>query len=177
MLSEMNRQIRNSLRLFLFIEAYYQKGLYFMGKKKKKKRVRTLALCVFQRADMIFVSEGFDANTAHTFYRPIGGGIEFGEAASETIRREVMEEIKAEVVDIVYLGTLENIFSYEGKAGHEICMIFDGRFLDETRNADDYTVVGEDNGEILFTAMWKPLRFFLEGHAPLYPDGLLDLLS
>lgn len=148
-----------------------------MGKKKKKKRVRTLALCVFRRDDMIFVSEGFDATTEHTFYRPIGGGIEFGEQASETIRREVMEEIKAEVADIVYLGTLENIFTYEGKTGHEICMIFDGRFPENARNADDYTVVGEDDGDVLFTAMWKPLSFFQEGNAPLYPDGLLELLS
>lgn len=147
-----------------------------MGKKKKK-RIRSLALCVFRRGEMIFVAEGYDVKADKTFYRPIGGGIDFGEKASDTVSREVMEEIKAEVADLVYLGTLENVFSYEGKKGHEICLIFDGRFIDESRNADDYTVIGEDDGDLLFTAMWKPLSFFQESNAPLYPDGLLELLS
>ena len=147
-----------------------------MGKKKKKK-IRPLALCVFRRGDKIFVAEGHDPANNKTFYRPIGGGIEFGERASETVAREVMEEINAEVADLVYIGTLENIFTYEGNPGHEICLMFDGRFVDETLNADDYSVIGVDDGEILFTATWKPLSFFREGHAPLYPDGLLQLLD
>jgi len=147
-----------------------------MGKKKKKK-IRPLALCVFRRGDKIFVAEGHDPAKNQTFYRPIGGGIEFGERAAETVAREVMEEINAEVADLVYIGTLENIFTYESNPGHEICLMFDGRFVDETLNADDYSVIGEDDGEVLFTATWKPLSFFRAGNAPLYPDGLLNLLD
>ncbi|MGB7338918.1 MAG: NUDIX domain-containing protein [Phototrophicaceae bacterium] len=147
-----------------------------MGKRKKKKKIRPLALCVFRREDQVFVSQGYDAVKDHYFYRPIGGGIEFGETAIEAVQREVMEEINAVVTDLVYLGTLENIFTYEGLAGHEICLILDGRFADDARNQDDYTVIGTDDDEILYTAFWKPLSFFVEGHAPLYPQGLLDLL-
>ncbi len=147
-----------------------------MGKKKKK-RIRPLALCVFRRGDKIFVSEGHDPKMDKTFYRPIGGGIEFGEAAADTVTREVMEEIQAEVADLLYLGTLENIFEYDGKPGHEICLIFDGCFLDEERNVDDYTVQGLGDDELLFTAMWKSLDFFRESNAPLYPDGLLEMLD
>lgn len=143
----------------------------------KKKRIRPLALCVFRRGNKIFVAEGHDKKVKKTFYRPIGGGIEFDERAMETIRREVREEIAAEVSNLVYLGTLENIFEYQGQRGHEICLIYDGAFVDDFRNADDYTVVGHDDGDILFTAMWKPLDFFREGNAPLYPDGLLELLD
>lgn len=148
-----------------------------MSKKRKKKKIRPLALCIFRRGDLIFVSQGYDDIKEQEFYRPIGGKIEFGETAKETIHREVMEEIEAEVSELVYLETLENIFTYEGKMGHEICMIFDGRFVDESRNADDYTVIGTDDGEILYTAMWKPISFFMEDNAPLYPQGLLDLLA
>lgn len=144
---------------------------------KKRNKIRPLALCVFRRGDKIFVAEGHDANKNQTFYRPIGGKIEFGEYAAETVKREVMEEIEAEATDLVYIGTLENLFTYEGEQGHEICLIFDGRFVDEARNADDYTVVGQDDGEVLFTAMWKPLSFFNATDAPLYPDGLLELLE
>src|SRR5215203_5535787 len=75
---------------------------------EKKKCIRPLALCVFRRGDKIFVAEGHDAKANKTFYRPIGGGIDFGERAIDTVRREVQEEIAAEVSNLVYLGTLEN---------------------------------------------------------------------
>ena len=105
-----------------------------MGVKKKKRRIRPLALCVFRREDKIFVSRGYDSHTGETFYRPIGGKIEFSERGAETVAREVREEIDAEVADLFYLGTLENIFFYEGAPHHEIIMIYDGRFCDPVMN-------------------------------------------
>jgi 8-oxo-dGTP pyrophosphatase MutT (NUDIX family) len=149
-----------------------------MSKKKKKKlRIRPLALCVFRRDDKIFVAEGYDSVTDKTFYRPIGGKIEFGEYGHETVIREVMEEISAEVVDVRYLGTLENIFVFDGKRGHEIVMIYDGRFVDDSLNDDEIVVRGTDDGEVLFDATWKMIDFFRADDAPpLYPNGLLELL-
>lgn len=143
----------------------------------KKPRIRPLALCVFRRGNLIFVAEGYDARKQQRFFRPIGGGIEFGEPAIDTVRREVLEEINAPVRDLRYIGTLENIFLYEGEPGHEICLIFDGAFVEPERNADDYEVQGTDDGDMLFIASWKPLDFFRDGHAPLYPTGLLELLD
>ena len=149
-----------------------------MAKKKKKKRIRPLALCIFRRGDKIFVSRGYDAHKGETFYRPIGGRIEFGEPGAQTVIREVKEELGAAVVDVVYLGALENIFTYEGKAGHEIVLLFDGRFTDPSLNQDDVTVAGTDGDEHLYEASWKALSFFHgEGAPPLYPLGLLDLLA
>ena len=46
-------------------------------------------------------------------------GIEHGEYAIDAIRREMREEIGAELDNIVLLGTLENIFTFAGTAGHE----------------------------------------------------------
>ena len=82
-----------------------------MAKKKKKRRIRPLALCVFRRGDKIMVARGHDAVKDQTFYRPIGGGINFGERGADAVIREVREELDAEVVDVVYLGAFENIFS------------------------------------------------------------------
>ena len=144
----------------------------------KKKRIRPLALCIFRRGDKIFVAEGHDELVNKTFYRPIGGGIDFGEKAIDTVAREVMEEIEAGVRDLVYLGTLENIFEYQGKPGHEICLMFDGAFVDDFRNVDDYRVQGSDDNETLYWGMWKSLDFFRGDDAPpLYPDGLLEFLD
>lgn len=150
-----------------------------MSKKKKKKpRIRPLALCVFRRKDKIFVAEGYDSVIGKTFYRPIGGKIEFGEYGHETIVREVMEEINAEVTDVRYLGTLENIFVFDGKRGHEIVMIYDGRFIDDSLNNDEIVVRGTDDGAVLFDATWKSPDFFRADDAPpLYPNGLLGLLD
>ena len=106
------------------------------------------------------MSQGYDSRINQTFYRPIGGKIEFGERAADTVTREVREEISAEIADLAYLGTLENIFTYEGQPGHEIVMIYDGRFLDPAMNRDDVMVQGTDDGDILYEAGWKRLDFF-----------------
>ena len=151
-----------------------------VGKKsrKKKERIRPLALCVFRRGDRILLARGYDSSKGETFYRPVGGKIEFGETAAQAVAREVMEELGAQVADIVYLGALENIFQYEGKLGHEIVLVFDGRFVDESLNADDVQLVGEDDGETLYEANWHTLAAFRAANAPpLYPDGLLALLD
>jgi len=148
-----------------------------MAKKKKKKRVKPLALCVFRRDNKIFVSEGYDKVTNKPFYRPLGGKIEFGELGHETVIREAMEEIRAEVVDVHYLAMFENIFVFEGNPGHEIVLVYDGRFVDDSLNDDDIVVRGTDDHQVLFDATWKPLDFFrIEDAPPLFPTGLLDFL-
>lgn len=151
-----------------------------MGSKRKtkKQRIRPLALCIFQRKDKIFVARGYDSHTGEIFYRPIGGKIEFGERGHETIIREVKEEINAEVTDVAYLGALENIFQFEGIPGHEIVLIYCGKFADAKLNRDDTVVQGLDAGDILYEATWQKLTSF-RGQAapPLYPEGLLGLLD
>src|SRR5262245_7803885 len=100
--------------------------------KKKKKRIRPLAICVFRHNDKILVAEGYDPVKGETFYRPLGGGIEFGERSDEAICREIMEELNLEVDrnSLKYLGTLENIFTFNGTPGHEIVQVYDGALIE-----------------------------------------------
>ncbi|MCY4071209.1 MAG: NUDIX domain-containing protein [Chloroflexi bacterium] len=147
-------------------------------KKKKKRRIRPLALCVFFRDDKIFLAQGYDSHERRTFYRPIGGRIEFGERGCQAVVRELREEIDAEVTDLEYLGALENIFEYEGVAGHEIALIYKGRFAEERFADDDFTVRGLNKGKVLYEAAWMPLDLFRgETATALYPAGLLELLE
>jgi 8-oxo-dGTP pyrophosphatase MutT (NUDIX family) len=144
----------------------------------KKKRVRPLAICVFRRDDKILVAEGYDSVKDEYFYRPLGGGIEFGEPGIETICRELMEEIQVEVdrESLKYLGALENIFRFNGKKGHEVLLIYDGA-LKETSLYEQSMIQGkEDTGE-LFTAIWKSIHDFGDGKSILYPIGLLEMLA
>ena len=141
-----------------------------------KNRIRPIAICVFRNQDRILVFEGYDKVKDETFYRPLGGGIEFGETAEETVRREIMEEINAEVGELRYLGTLENMFSFDGAAGHEIVQVYDG-VLKESGLYEQAVIVGHE-AEIdeSFNVYWKDLNEFGEGKSILYPDGLLELL-
>ena len=147
--------------------------------KKKKQRIRALAICVFRRDDRILVAEGYDAIKDEYFYRPLGGGIEFGESSMETICRELREELNVEVdkESLKYLGTLENIFTFNGAPGHEIIRIYDG-VLSEAGLYDQVVMEGkeaEQDGEVI-RAMWKNLAEFESGQSILYPTGLLELL-
>jgi 8-oxo-dGTP pyrophosphatase MutT (NUDIX family) len=144
----------------------------------KPGKVRPLAICVFQHNNRIFVSEGYDEVKRETFYRPLGGRIEFGEYSHQTIVRELREEIGAEVANLRYLGTLENIFTYNGKPGHEIVLVYDGEFVDNSLYERE-VVMGNEADEDTFGAMkvvWRSRDFFRRGAAPLYPTGLLELL-
>lgn len=139
-------------------------------------RIRSLAICVFRNNDRILVAEGYDPVKKQTFYRPPGGGIEFGERSEDTIRREIMEEVNAEVGKLCYLGALENIFTFNGEMGHEIVQVYDGALM-ESRLYEQAVIVGhEADVEELFKAMWKSLDEFAEGKSILYPDGLLQLI-
>jgi len=140
-----------------------------------KNRIRPLAICVFLNNNRILVAEGFDPIKQQTFYRPLGGGIEFGEASADTVRRELKEELNVEVGDVRYLGTLENIFTFNETPGHEIVMIFDG-VLTVSGLYEQAVIVGKEANDDVIRAMWKSLDEFDAGKSILYPRGLLELL-
>ena len=86
----------------------------------------------------------------------------------------VQEEIAAELTEVRYLGTLENIFTYEGIRGHEIVLVYDGRLAD-FHFYEKESFQGDEVGNP-FKAVWKWLDEFGPGKPPLYPDGLMELV-
>jgi 8-oxo-dGTP pyrophosphatase MutT (NUDIX family) len=141
----------------------------------RAERIRPIAICVCRDGDRILVAEGHDSRKKQTFYRPLGGTIEFGEAAAETVRREFREEIQTGLDEVRYLGTLENIFVYEGRRGHEIVLVHDGKLADRSLYEKE-VIQGDEFGQP-FQAVWKRLDEFGPGMSPVYPDGLLALLK
>ena len=140
--------------------------------------IRPIAICVFLNNNRILVMEGYDPVKNEQFYRPLGGGIEFGENSKETICRELMEELNVEVDEgsLSYLGAVENIFTFNGTPGHEIVLIYDGALKARGTYKQAVIVGKEANGED-FCAMWKDLDEFGEGKCTLYPTGLLEMLK
>lgn len=139
-------------------------------------RIRPIALCVFRKNDRILVFEGYDSVKGETFYRPLGGGIEFGESGEAAVRREIMEELHSEIEELKHLGYLENIFIHNGRMGHEIIMVYDGVAKESKLYEQAEMKVTEANGEVV-RAMWKSLDEFGEGKFILYPTGLLEMLK
>jgi ADP-ribose pyrophosphatase YjhB (NUDIX family) len=141
----------------------------------RKEAVRTIAICVFRSGDRILVAEGVDSVKQESFYRPLGGMIEFGERSDETISRELLEEINAEVTDLRYLGVLENLFVYEAQRGHEIVLVYDGKFVD--RSLYEKTVIFGDELGSPIKAIWITLSELGPKKPPLYPVGLAEILT
>ena len=141
----------------------------------KPGKIRALALGVFRKDGQILVYEGFDTVKRETFYRPLGGAIRFGEYGRQALARELREELGVEITNLRYLGLSENIFTCDGKAGHEIVLIYAADLADRTVYERE-SMVGHEDDVSPIKVVWKPLEFFQRGEAPLYPDGLLELL-
>ena len=139
-------------------------------------QIRPIAISVFRRNNRILVFEGHDSIRGETFYRPLGGGIEFGESGEEAVRREIMEELHSEIEGLNHLGFLENIFMNNGNAGHEIVMVYDGVLKSRDLYEQAVMEVVEANGEKV-RALWKGLDEFGEGKSILYPTGLIEMLK
>lgn len=141
----------------------------------RKKQIRAIAICVFRKGDSILVAEGIDKVKGDHFYRPIGGGIEYGETSSEALKREMLEEIEAKINNLNHLGTIENIFTFNGNLGHEVVFVYDAEFVDKSFYDKSSFLAQEDNGAT-FKLLWKPLSDFTNNKLKLVPDGLFDLL-
>ncbi|APC18528.1 NUDIX hydrolase [Pseudomonas frederiksbergensis] len=138
-------------------------------------RIRALALCVFHHDGKILVNEAYDPVKQQTFFRPIGGGIEFGETSAQAVAREVQEELGLPITDVRLLGTLESLFTYAGTPGHEIVQVYDATFVEASVYELPHLNAQESNGAA-FIAKWHSCASFTN-ESPLVPDGLYELLK
>ncbi|GAA1347735.1 NUDIX domain-containing protein [Arthrobacter roseus] len=131
--------------------------------------------CGWIRADdpLILVSVLTDRRTGLQFYRPLGGGIEFGETSADALRREFTEELGFDVTPTSLLGVLENHFEFEGEPGHEIVHVYavESSEIDALSLDTELTVL--DDGS---PVIWKRRDELESGRRPFYPAGVLELL-
>jgi len=137
-------------------------------------KIRVLALGLIRDGDRLFVSEGYDPIKKSTFYRAMGGGVDFGESSLEALKREFYEEIKAPLANIQYLGCLENIFTYKGKPSHEVVQLYRCDFADPKFYEIEQITFTEGSRQKL--ALWVHADRFRSGELKLVPEQFFDYL-
>ncbi|WP_232824201.1 DNA mismatch repair protein MutT [Paraliobacillus zengyii] len=101
--------------------------------------------------------------------------MEYGETSSNELKREVLEEIGANITDVKFSGAIENIFTYNGDLGYEIVFVYDAEFVDKSFYEKPSFFGCEDNG-VPFKVYWKPISDFKNEKILLVPEELLNLL-
>lgn len=141
----------------------------------KPGEIRVLALGMIIDGDRIFISEGYDPVKQQTFYRAMGGGVDFGETSRDALQREFQEEIQAELTNIRYLGCLENLFVFNGQPGHEIIQLYQCDFVEPKLYQLEQLVFAE--GKRQKTALWVEISRFTSGELKLVPEQFLEYLN
>lgn len=138
--------------------------------------IRAKAVAVCRHDGRVLVERGYDRVADHRFYRAIGGHIEFGERAAETVVREWREEYGLTLEEPRLLGVVENIFTFLGRPGHEVVFCFEACVAEREAYERD-EIVGVDTNGNRHDGVWVPLAELAAGPIPLSPNGLLALLT
>jgi len=138
--------------------------------------IRAKVVCVFRNENRILVGDAYDPTEQERFYCPPGGRIEFGETSIEALRREMKEELGSEIENPVLLGVLENLFTFDGRRGHEIVFVYEAKFADRSLYSSDQLEGQESNGQS-FNAIWLDPGNSSPDTLRVYPDGLVEMVA
>ena len=136
----------------------------------KRQIIKAMAVIRRSRDRALLVSEPVSGPDP-LFQRPLGGHVEFGEYALDTVRREFREELGQELTDVRRLGVLENIFGWRGGTEHEVVFIFAAAFASAAAyEIEEQRILDNPDRRVL----WRPADAV---SPPLYPAGLPELIA
>lgn len=139
--------------------------------------IRFLALGAVRRGDELLVEEGVVPDTDETFYRLLGGGVEFGEHSQDAVVREFEEELDVEFTDVTHVDTFEEVFTYAGETNHEIWRVYEGRIIDDwPYEHDSFTFTDPITGSE-HRAEWMPIEALRGGQITFYVPAVLEALE
>ena len=139
--------------------------------------IRPVALAVVRRDDEVLLARHYDPGADYEFYRPIGGGIEFGEHSRDAVVREFEEELDVTLTNVSYLETLENVFTFDDTEGHEIWRLYEADFEESWPYERDSFTAHEPELDEEFEVEWKHPDDFAAGGEVVYPEKLPELLA
>jgi len=134
---------------------------------KKKPNIRLIAVCIFQNKGKILVSKGRDKKLKRDFYRVIGGGIKFSETSEVAVRREIREELKSGISNLKLFDVVEDIYTYNGNAYHDIAFLYKGNLQNRKLYLQNPIHIAEKTYK--FDACWLELNDILKKNIKIYP--------
>ena len=138
----------------------------------KFKEIRPVALGLAIKDNKLLVGEGYDNVKNQTFYRCLGGGIEFLEKSCDTLKREFKEEIETDIIIKDFLGISENVITYKGKNAHELILFYSIEIPDEYYK-DEYQILDVDADS---KAKWIHINEFKNKNKILYPEEVFKYI-
>lgn len=136
--------------------------------------IRATAVAVCRSGTRILLERGYDRVTHEHFYRAIGGEVEFGERAADAVTREWREELGLHLEAPEPVGVLENLFTYDGAAGHEIVFVF-AASVRGMPSGDGFTATDPEGRN--HTVVWVDLDDAEHERRTIHPAGLVELLK
>jgi ADP-ribose pyrophosphatase YjhB (NUDIX family) len=137
--------------------------------------VRPIAVGIVRRGDELLLMAVRNDEGVIKGWRPLGGSIEFGEHAADTLKREFAEELGEAIGEPKLLSVVENLYTHHDAAGHEIVFVFETALLDESAYRRDK--LSFDDGGVRNEVRWVALARLRTGEERLFPDGLLSLID
>jgi len=134
--------------------------------------VRSLAIGIIRRGEDLLVVAVQEDSGAIKGWRPLGGTIEFGERAADTLKREFVEELGLEIVNPTLLTVMENLYEHHGVRGHEVVFVFTTAFVDQAGYWRDRFFFREGNVDL--RVEWIDIGRFRRREEKLFPTGLID---
>lgn len=95
---------------------------------------------------------------------------------TQALRREMREELGAEIADLELRAVTEEIFEVVGQIHHGIVFLYEGRFVDPSYYARP--VIPYVEGSVpRAKATWMPVSVFVSGRKRLVPVRLVEILT
>lgn len=135
--------------------------------KNPVNKISVKVMCLIQHNRKLLVNKGYDKVKKQTFYRLIGGKVEFGERMEDAIKREIKEELNCEVKSLEFITAKEGIFTYEGERGHEANFLYKVE-LEKEDLFEKEIIPNPDSDE--FPAVWISIADVLSEKVILYPS-------
>jgi len=133
----------------------------------QEEKIKAKAMCLFHKDGKILISKHFDSVKNESFYRLLGGGVNFFETSEAGVRREIQEELLSDIENLKLIDVIENLFTFEGNKGHEISFLYQGDLVKKELYLQNPIHIIEDTYE--FDAEWVAINDILAGGIPLYP--------